>query len=90
MTLDGWSEIMQSALAVMPLAWIYFVSFVIVTTFIGANLFVAVVVSTLDEVKQNRLRTLEMPATRDQLLDELHATQQSLRRMEEALQRTTE
>ncbi len=87
-TLDGWSEIMQSALAVVPLAWIYFVSFVIVTTFIGANLFIAVVVSTMDEVKRDRQRTLEVPATRNQLLEELRATQQSLRRVEEALHRT--
>ena len=89
-TLDGWSEVMQSALAVVPLAWIYFVSFVIVTTFIGANLFIAVVVSTMDEVKRERQRTLGSPATRDQLLDELHATQASLRRVEDALQRTPE
>ena len=67
-TLDGWSEIMQTALEAEPLAWVYFVSFVIVTTFIGANLFIAVVVSTMDEAKQERLRTLEVPASREELL----------------------
>ena len=87
-TLDGWSEIMQTALEAEPLAWVYFVSFVIVTTFIGANLFIAVVVSTMDEAKQERLRTLEVPASREELLRELRTTQQSLRRVEEALQRT--
>ena len=89
-TLDGWSEIMQTALEAEPLAWVYFVSFVIVTTFIGANLFIAVVVSTMDEAKQERLQTLEVPASREELLRELRTTQQSLRRVEEALQRTPE
>ena len=83
-TLDGWSEIMQTALEAEPLAWVYFVSFVIVTTFIGANLFIAVVVSTMDEAKQERLQTLEVPASREELLRELRTTQQSLRRVEEA------
>jgi len=90
LTLDGWSEIMQAALAVEPFAWVYFVSFVIVTTFIGANLFIAVVVSTMDEAKRERLRQLEVPATRKDLLEELRTTQQSLRRVEEALRRTPE
>ena len=89
-TTDGWSEIMQTALKEVPLAWVYFVSFVIVTTFIGANLFIAVIVSTMDEAKRERLRTLEMPASREELLQELRTTQQSLQRVEEALQRKPE
>ena len=89
-TLDGWSDIMQTALKVEPFAWVYFVSFVIVTTFIGANLFIAVVVSTMDEAKQERLRMLEAPASREELLQELRTTQSSLRRVEETLQRTPE
>ena len=35
-TLDGWAEIMQPALVLSPYSWIYFVSFVIIATFIGA------------------------------------------------------
>ena len=89
-TLDGWSNIMQTALEVAPLAWVYFVSFVIVTAFIGANLFIAVVVSTMDEAKRERLQALEVPTSREELLQELRTTQQSLRRVEEALQRTRE
>ncbi len=89
-TLDGWSDIMQTALNAVPFAWVYFVSFVIITTFIGANLFIAVVVSTMDEAKEERLRTLKVPSSRDELLQELRTTQDSLRRVEEALQRTPE
>ncbi len=90
LTMDGWSEIMQTALKFAPFAWVYFVSFVIITTFIGANLFIAVVMGSFDEVKRERLRTPEMPASREELLQELRTTQQSLRRVEEALQRKPE
>ena len=90
LTMDGWSEIMQTALKFAPFAWVYFVSFVIITTFIGANLFIAVVMGSFDEVKRERLRTPEMPASREELLQELRTTQLSLRRVEEALQRTPE
>ena len=90
LTLDGWSEIIETALTVEPLAWIFSVSFAIVITFIGANLFTAVVVGTLGEVKRERVCALELLATREQLFEELRAIQQSLRRVEEALQRTPE
>ncbi len=53
-TLDGWSEIMRPATELEPLAWLYFVSFVIITAYIVANLFIAVVVKNLDDAKQLR------------------------------------
>ena len=90
LTMDGWSEIMQTALKFAPFAWVYFVSFVIISTFIGANLFIAVVMGSFDEVKRERLQALEVPTSREELLQELRTTQQSLRRVEESLQRTPE
>ena len=56
-TLDGWSEVMRPLIKVEPLAWLYFVSFVIVTAYIVTNLFIAVVIRNLDEAGQ------EGPAT---------------------------
>ncbi len=43
-TLDDWTAILDTATELEPMAWIYFVSFVVVATFVGINLFVAVVV----------------------------------------------
>jgi voltage-gated sodium channel len=54
------------------------------------NLFIAVVINNLDEAKQDRLRELEQAPTADALLAELRATQQSLRRLEDQLQRRRE
>ncbi len=89
-TLEDWTDIMYRAMEYHPLTWIYFVSFVVFGTFVVINLFIAVVINNLDEAKQERLHDLEQPPTAESLLSELRATQQSLRRLEEQLQRRRE
>ena len=86
-TLEDWTDIMYKAMEYHPLTWMYFVSFVVFGTFVVINLFVAVVINNLDEAKRERLRQIEHPPTADSLLSELRATQQSLRRLEDQLQR---
>ena len=85
-TLDDWITIMRTASEVEPLAWIYFLSFVIISAFVVTNVFIAVVIRNLDDDRQERLRTLEAPASREEILRELRSTQQALRRIEERLQ----
>ena len=89
-TLEDWTDIMYKAMELHPMAWVYFVSFVVLGTFVVINMFIAVVINNLDEAKQERLRKLEQAPTADSLLSELRATQQSLRRLEEQLQRRRE
>ena len=89
-TLEDWTDIMYKAMEYHPLTWMYFVSFVVFGTFVVINLFIAVVINNLDEAKQERLRQLEQTPTTDSLLSELRVTQQSLRRLEEQLQRRNE
>ena len=43
MTMDDWVTIMHTAIELEPMAWVFFISFVIISAFIVANLFVAVV-----------------------------------------------
>ncbi len=89
-TLEDWTDIMYKAMELHPLAWIYFVSFVVLGTFVVINMFIAVVINNLDEAKQERLAQLEQPQYRDTLLEEIRATQQSLQRLEEQLRRRQE
>ncbi len=49
MTGDGWSDITRQVMTVYPSAWIFFVCFVLICTFVVVNLFIAVVVSAMDE-----------------------------------------
>ena len=89
-TLEGWTEIMYTAMERHPLAWIYFVSFVVVGTFVVINMFIAIIINNLDEAKRERLEDLESPPTSNQLLQEIRATQAALRRLEERLDREGE
>ena len=87
-TMDGWSNIMHSVIKVEPMAWVYFVSFMILSGYIIANLFVAVVIKNLEESIQQRRQPgpLEAPASREENLRELRTARQALDRLEERLQ----
>ena len=84
-TLEDWTDIMYVAMELNSFAWVYFVSYVVLGSFVTINLFIAVVISNLDEAKQERLRQLESVATRDELIDELRAARESLSRLERRL-----
>lgn len=80
-TLEDWTDIMYTAMAAKPWAWVYFVSFVVLGTFVMINLFIAVVLNNLDEAKAEKLRQLTSPPTREEILKELRVTQDALARL---------
>ena len=84
-TLEDWTDIMYAAMAAHSWAWVYFVSFVVLGTFVVINLFIAVVLNNLDEAKQERLRELETRPGRKEILRELKTTQDMLARLERRL-----
>lgn len=49
MTLDGWPDQARAAMKTNPHAWIFFVGFIIVSTFTVLNLFVGVMVAAIEE-----------------------------------------
>ena len=51
-TLEAWTDIMHKAMDLGTLHWLYFVSFVLLGTFVVVNLFVAVVINSLEESHQ--------------------------------------
>ncbi|WP_214409089.1 ion transporter [Sphaerisporangium fuscum] len=52
MTGDGWSDINREIMERHPSAWVFFVVFVLICTFVVLNLFIAVVVSAMEEEQQ--------------------------------------
>ena len=85
-TLEGWTVVMDNAMQLHSWAWIYFVSFVVAGTFVVINLFIAIIINNLDEAKAERLRELEPPVSRAELLRELRTTRDALRRLEQRLE----
>ena len=69
-----------------PLAWVYFVSFVVVGTFVVINLFIAIIIDKMGDAKLERILDQENPVSREELLQELRATKESLQKLEERIQ----
>ena len=88
-TLEDWTDVMYTAMEMNVYSWIYFVSFVVMGTFVIINLFIAVVLNNLDEAKQEQLKELQGPVGKDEILDELKTTQQALQRLQEKMERMT-
>jgi len=86
-TLEDWTDVMYAAMEMNPYSWIYFVSFVVLGTFVVINLFIAVVLNNLDEAKQERLAELQGPVTRNEILKELRQTQQALALLQTKLEK---
>ena len=84
-TLEGWVEVMEKALESHPWAWVYFVSFVVIGTFVVINLFIAVVINSLEESREHELEALVAPPTQQALVEELRHAQAALSRLETRL-----
>ncbi len=55
MTLESWSSLIaRPIMDGMPWAAIYFVSFILIATYTTLNIFIAIVVNTMDELKQSK------------------------------------
>jgi len=88
-TLEGWVEVMNTAMEENPWAWIYFVSFVLLGTFVVLNLFIAVVINNLEQSKMEQLEELTKPATHEEVLKELDRTRRALQDLQRKIARLT-
>jgi voltage-gated sodium channel len=84
MTVEGWPDIARGVMAQAPYAWIFFVTYLLVATFMVLNLFIAVVVNAMQSQVTEDLRD-EGEANTLLILDELRA----LRGEIEALRRSS-
>ena len=84
-TLEDWTDVMYKAMELHPLAWVYFVSFVVVGTFVVINLFIAVVINNLEEAKHEKLEELQAPTSREEMIRELKQTQEVLANLQRKL-----
>lgn len=52
MTLEGWPDIARGVMAEMPMAWLFFVPFIIMTTFTTLNLMFGIIVDSMENAKE--------------------------------------
>ena len=83
MTLESWSMgIVRPVMAEYPYAWLFFIPFIMVTTFMVLNLFIGIIVDALATVKEqdNEHKVHKLPSTEDtdMILAELKALRQEV------------
>ena len=85
MTLEGWSEgIARPILEVFPYAWIFFIIFILIATFIIFNLFIAVIVDSITTDKESDHQSQKQF---DAIEEEVRATRAELQELRKLLER---
>lgn len=84
MTGDGWSEINREIMERHPSSWVFFVIFVLICTFVVLNLFIAVVVSAMEDEHQHERREQGAEAA-GTVAAELAALREEIAALREAL-----
>lgn len=91
MTLESWSMgIVRPVMAEYPMAWAFFVPFVVVTSFAVLNLFIALIVNSMQSVQAKDLETVKDYESvahdeREALHDELRALREEVARLRTSL-----
>ncbi|MEQ9348658.1 MAG: ion transporter [Thalassospira sp.] len=84
MTLESWSMgIVRPVMVLYPLAWMFFVPFILVTTFAVLNLFIAIVVDAMAthvDVEEDQTRD-EIDHDHQEVMSELRALRQELAKL---------
>lgn len=77
MTLEGWSEeVVRPVMNVYPYAWVFFIPFIIVTSFAVLNLFIGIIVDAMNIIhegeqaeKDKKTNQIKQPSTEQKLED---------------------
>lgn len=84
-TLEAWADLMYTAMAVKPWAWVYFVSFVIIATFVVINLFVALVLENLEGAREEVRQPIVVSQTDEDLQQKLLVAKAALAALEQEI-----
>ena len=63
LTLEGWNDVLAKQMEYSSWSWVYFVSFVLIGTFVVLNVVIAIIVNSMDEV-----RAMEIERERTELM----------------------
>jgi voltage-gated sodium channel len=92
MTLESWSMgIARPVIAEFPMAWLFFITFILITAMTVLNLFIGVIVSTMqegvhaDDVEQRDAIEIRAQAERTEILNEIRHLREHLARMEDGM-----
>lgn len=80
MTVEGWPDIARAVMARSPYAWVFFVTYLLIATFMVLNLFIAVVVNAMQSQVAEDIKADEKVHTQS-ILDEVRALRREIAAM---------
>ncbi|MQA63198.1 MAG: ion transporter [Actinophytocola sp.] len=89
MTGEAWPDMAKTVMAEAPMAWIFFVVYILISSFAVLNLFIAVVVSAMEDQLRDDMRAEEnehaaaLARTQAEILAELRTLQAKVDRLDE-------
>jgi voltage-gated sodium channel len=90
MTLEQWVDLLDATMVEFPYAWIFFVVFLIITTFSVLNLFIGIIVDAMnvlanENTKGGNRHSPEAPAEQWDIRKELDDIKSTLKRLEQQI-----
>jgi len=90
LTLEGWPDLMEPVVTNLgPLYWLYFVSFIVIGTFIIINLFISVIVRKSEEAYHQLERDSGIPLTQKEIMHEIREIHRILEDLEKRIGKGT-
>lgn len=65
MTLEGWPDVARTVMAEVPFAWVFFLIYILISTFAVLNLFIAVIVNAMQSQVEQELEANQADQTRE-------------------------
>ncbi len=87
LTLEGWLELQAAVIEPIPMAWLFFGSYVLLAVFIVVNLFIAVILNNLESVKAEQAAEALEGGDDAELLQRLDSLRTDLSDLESLLRR---
>ncbi len=87
MTLEGWSDgVVRPVMEVYPTAWLFFIPFIVATSFTVLNLFIGVIVSAMEEEHEaeESAEREALQEDQDEILREIRALREEIRALRRA------
>jgi voltage-gated sodium channel len=88
LTFEDWTDVMYEAMELNSLYWIYFVSFIIITAFVFFNLFVAVIIGEMENLRDKNSGSI-MSKVEDEN-EKIEKLQKDVAEMKELLKKALE
>lgn len=85
LTLEDWTDLMYTGMELYAWSWVFFVSFVLLATFVIFNMLIGIILSSMDEARDEVMKEHNQGKSKEDLEYQLEAARDALNILEKAL-----